>query len=304
MAEPVAKIRHLTKRMGNREIVKDLNFDIHKGEILGFLGPNGAGKTTTMRMMVGLMSISEGDIKINGKSVRRHKEAALKKVGGMIENPEMYQFLSGFDNLVHFQSMMGPVNKQRIKEVTKLVGLEGAIKNKVKTYSLGMRQRLGIAQALLHSPDLLILDEPTNGLDPSGIREIRDYLRRLAREEDIAVFVSSHLLSEVELLCDRIIIIQNGVITDVENVRQDNSEDETITMALRVVPQDKAIGILNDLNIAARAEDGRLFVNIAYKQIPKLNQKLVEHQLDIYAIEPLKQSLEERFLAKTGGGQL
>ncbi|MFC7395312.1 ABC transporter ATP-binding protein [Scopulibacillus cellulosilyticus] len=304
MAEPVAKIRHLTKRIRNKDIVKDLNFDINRGEILGFLGPNGAGKTTTMRMMVGLMSITDGDIQINGHSVKKDKESALKQVGGIIENPEMYKFLSGYDNLTHFQSMMGPVDKQRIQEVTHLVGLEKAIKNKVKTYSLGMRQRLGIAQALLNSPDLLILDEPTNGLDPSGIREIRDYLRRLSREENIAIFVSSHLLSEMELLCDRIIIIQNGVITDTENVHQDNDGNETLSIALHVTPLDRAIDLLEELNIAVKVEGNQLLINIGYSQIPKLNKELVKNQLDVYSIEPLKQSLEERFLAKTGGGQL
>lgn len=302
MAEAVATIRHLTKRIKNKEIIKDLNFDINKGEILGFLGPNGAGKTTTMRMMAGLMSITEGDIQINGHSVKTDKERALKQVGGIIENPEMYKFMSGYDNLVHFQRMVGPINKQRIQEVTKLVGLEQAIKFKVKTYSLGMRQRLGIAQALLYFPDLLILDEPTNGLDPSGIQELREYLRQLSRERNIAVFVSSHLLSEMELLCDRIIIVQKGVITDTENVHQSQEKLGKTMVALRVTPLDAAIKLISALDVNVEKKDDHLLLTCPYDKIPDINNELVKNNLRVFSIEPIKQTLEERFLAKTKGG--
>lgn len=302
MAETVAKIRRLTKRIGGKTLVKNLNFDINKGEILGFLGPNGAGKTTTMRMMVGLMSMTEGDVTIDGYSVKKNKEQALKHVGGIIENPEMYKFLTGYDNLVVFQRMVGPVNKKRIDEVTKLVGLENAIHKKVKTYSLGMRQRLGLAQALLHSPDLLILDEPTNGLDPEGIHEIRDYLKRLSREAGLAVFVSSHLLSEMELLCDRIVIIQKGEITDTEQVREVEKKTETQRIALRVEPQNEVQQWLIRQQYDVEKDGDRLLVTLPYEDIPELNRKLVAGHFDVFGLEWMKKSLEERFLAKTTKG--
>ncbi|MFD2617172.1 ABC transporter ATP-binding protein [Terrilactibacillus laevilacticus] len=304
MTVAVAKIRQLSKKIGNKELVKSLDFDINQGEILGFLGPNGAGKTTTMRMMVGLMKISSGDVEINGFSVKKNKEQALKHVGGIIENPEMYKFLSGYDNLVHFQRMNGPVNEERIKEVVKLVGLEKAIKNKVRTYSLGMKQRLGIAQALLDHPKLLILDEPTNGLDPEGIREIREYLKKLARETGIAVFVSSHLLSEMELLCDRIVIIQKGQITDTEELHpSEDAIEKSMTVALTCEPQNKAVDILNKQDVIVRSEEGHLLIQTSYAHLPDLHRLLVNEGVKVYTIEKVRVSLEDRFLAKTKGGR-
>ncbi|MCY8005446.1 ABC transporter ATP-binding protein [Bacillus haynesii] len=302
MTEVIATIKNLTKRINHKDIIKNLNFDIRRGEILGFLGPNGAGKTTTMRMIVGLMSITEGDIQINDYSIKKDKEKALQQVGGIIENPEMYKFLSGYDNLVHFQRMTGPVDKQKIQELTHLVGLQKVIKNKVKTYSLGMQQRLGIAQALLNSPDLLVLDEPTNGLDPSGIHEIRDYLRRICKEKNIGIFVSSHLLAEMELLCDRFIIIQNGNITDIEDVNQKDIDDECITFLLHVSPKEDAVYLLRNLQIHVKEDNNDVMIDVPYYRMPNIITELVKKQIRIYSIVPIKQSLEERFLAKTQGG--
>ncbi|QQE78862.1 ABC transporter ATP-binding protein [Alicyclobacillus sp. SO9] len=213
------EIRDLTKKIGRKTIVDSLSFDIPKGEVFGLLGPNGAGKTTTIRMMVGLISITRGDVHIAGYDVRNNFKAAMSHVGAIVENPEMYKFLTGFQNLKHYANMSNGVTQDRIMEVVKQVGLEDRIHDKVKTYSLGMRQRLGLAQALLRSPDVIILDEPTNGLDPAGIRELRDYLRNLAANEGIAVIVSSHLLSEMELMCDRVAIIQSGKLIDVRSIR-------------------------------------------------------------------------------------
>ncbi len=176
-SEPVVRLKNVTKRIGKKTIIDDLTFDVPQGEIFGFLGPNGAGKTTTIRMMVGLMSITQGDIWIQGKSIHSQFKQAIRHVGAIVENPELYKYLSGYRNLIHYARMTPGVSKQRIDEVVQLVRLEERIHDKVGTYSLGMRQRLGVAQALLHRPSLLILDEPTNGLDPAGIRELRDYLR-------------------------------------------------------------------------------------------------------------------------------
>ncbi len=301
MAEVICRLKDLTKRIGNKTVVDHLNLEIKQGEIVGFLGPNGAGKTTTMRMMVGHMSMTEGDVEINGHSVKTNKEQALKYVSGIIETPELYKFLSGYDNLVHFQRMTGPVDPKRIEEVTELVGLTDAIKQKVKTYSLGMRQRLGIAQAILSHPKVLILDEPTNGLDPSGIKEIREYLRRLAKEDGMTIFVSSHLLTEIELLCDRIIIIQDGVITDTEEVRtQEQDDEEGVTLVLRVTPVESALQVLNDQAIPVlEKREGEIEIRLPYPELPELNRLLVAHSVDVYTVSLVKQSLEERFLQKT-----
>ena len=218
MTEAVMELKNVKKTIKNKPIIKGLDFSISSGEVFGFLGPNGAGKTTTIRMMVGLMELTEGDVLIHGKSIKKDFKQAIQHVGGIVENPEMYPFMSGWKNLIHYSRMVPGVTQERIMEVVKLVGLEKRLKDKVGKYSLGMRQRLGIAQALLHNPSILILDEPTNGLDPSGIREIRAYIRKLAAEEGVAVIVSSHILSEMEMMCDRIGIIKNGEIISIQTV--------------------------------------------------------------------------------------
>ena len=190
-------------------------------------------------MIVGLISISSGDVYIQGTNLKKNFEQAITHIGGIVENPELYKFLTGYQNLLHYWRMCKGVPKERIHEVAHLVGLDNRIHEKVKTYSLGMRQRLGLAQALLHSPTLLILDEPTNGLDPAGIREFRDLLKKLAYEEGIAVLVSSHLLSEMELMCDRIGIIQEGQLIEVKDVQEfvDDEGDQSVLFQVEPTPE-------------------------------------------------------------------
>ena len=205
--QPIVQLRNLSKVIKGKQIIDNLTLDIYPGQITGFLGPNGSGKTTTIRLMTGLMNMTDGEVVIDGVSLKDKYEDAIENVGVIVENPEMYKFLSGYKNLLHFARMHKNISKERIDEVVRQVGMENRIHEKVSTYSLGMRQRLGLAQSLLHKPKFLILDEPTNGLDPAGIREFRDHLRKISKEENVAVFVSSHLLSEMELMCDRIAII-------------------------------------------------------------------------------------------------
>lgn len=223
MTEPIVQLQNLSKTIRGKQLIQQLNIDLYPGQITGFLGPNGAGKTTTIRMMTGLMHPTEGNVIIDGLSLKDHYEEAISKVGVIVENPEMYKFMSGYKNLLHFARMHKNVTKERIQEVIQQVGLENRIHEKVSTYSLGMRQRLGLAQALLHRPKFLILDEPTNGLDPAGIREFRMYLRKIASEEGVSVFVSSHLLSEIELMCDRVAVIQNGQLIDARDIHNESS---------------------------------------------------------------------------------
>ena len=206
------KIQGLTKIIKKRKILDNISLTVNSGEIVGFLGPNGAGKTTTIKLIMGLFHITEGEIKICGHDSVTDFEAAMANVGGIIENPDLYKRMTGRENLEYFASMHENVDKKNIDDIVKLVKMSERIDDKVKTYSLGMCQRVGIAQALLHNPRLLVLDEPTNGLDPIGIKELRDLLKLLAKEAGVGVFISSHLLSEMELMCDRIYIIDEGVI--------------------------------------------------------------------------------------------
>ena len=218
MTEVTLSVNNLRKTIGRKEIIKGLNFELKKGEVFGFLGPNGAGKTTTIRMLTGLIKPTDGTISICGYDVRKEFTKAMQYLGCIVENPELYPFLSGWDNLVHFANMLPSVTEKQIKETVAFVGLMNGSMIKSKTYSLGMRQRLGIAQALLNRPKVLILDEPTNGLDPAGIREMREFIRNLAEKEGLSVLVSSHLLSEIQLLCDRVAIMLKGEIIQIDSV--------------------------------------------------------------------------------------
>jgi ABC-2 type transport system ATP-binding protein len=298
----LVQLKNVKKNIGKKEIIKGLTFDVFPGEVFGFLGPNGAGKTTTIRMMMGLMSITEGEIIIAGKNITTEYSEAIQYVGGIVENPEMYKFLTGYQNLIHFARMHKGITKERIDEVIELVGLQNRIRDKVKTYSLGMRQRLGLAQALLHKPKLLILDEPTNGLDPAGIREIRDYMRKLAREEGLAVIVSSHLLSEMEMMCDRIAIIQQGSIVDVKAINDFVGEKETDIQVISCEPINEAVRLLKEkCGISTEESKDGVEVAIAKSEIPKIVKVLVENDIQIYGIAPMKKTLEDRFLEVTGG---
>ncbi|MCS1352534.1 ABC transporter ATP-binding protein [Mechercharimyces sp. CAU 1602] len=301
--QPVLQLQHLTKKIGKKTIIHDLSMDIYPGEVFGFLGPNGAGKTTTIRMIVGLMGMTSGKVIINGINLKQDFAKAISQVGAIVENPELYPFLTGHQNLVHYWRMCSGVNRRRINHVIRLVGLEKRIHEKVKTYSLGMRQRLGLAQALLHSPSVLILDEPTNGLDPAGIREIRQYLRKLTKEENIAIIVSSHLLSEMEMMCDRIGIIQEGKLVDIKEIREFVSAETEQKIMLEVEPIAEAKRLLATYlpdQKPVLTDDG-LQLALQREQIPELVHLLVSHQIAIYSIQPTTLTLEDKFLEVTGG---
>ncbi|MGP4039943.1 ABC transporter ATP-binding protein [Gracilibacillus sp. D59] len=295
------ELQDVHKSIGNKHIIKGLNFTIKKGEVFGFLGPNGAGKTTTIRMMVGLMKITSGDIKINGLSIKNNFKEAIRHVGAIVENPEMYPFLTGWKNLKHYARMIPEITDERIHEVIRLVGLEKAINEKVGKYSLGMRQRMGIAQALLHKPSILILDEPTNGLDPAGIREIRSHIRNLAEKEQVSVIVSSHLLSEIELMCDRIGIIKNGELITVEEVEDTNTENDDVTVKLDVDDIEKAKTILqNQFELASKIVQDRVVASLPKSSVPQLVKKLVEEDIAIYEVGVERSKLEDKFFELIG----
>ncbi|MGA7614749.1 MAG: ABC transporter ATP-binding protein [Thermoanaerobaculia bacterium] len=298
MAAPLVA-EHLTKVFGHRKVVDSVSLELRDGEVFGFLGPNGAGKTTTIRMMVGLIRPTAGSVTICGHDLDREFEAAMRCIGCIVETPDLYRFMTGRENLEHFSRMLGPVDRNRIEELAGLVALAHRLDDKVRTYSLGMRQRLGIAQALLGNPRVLILDEPANGLDPAGIREIRSLLRMLAKERGLAILVSSHLLAEIELMCDRVAIIHRGRIlttgTVAEMLRGENGTD------ILVDDSDRAASILQSLVHAAKIENGRLRLDVPPDAVPEILKSLSNAGVRVFEARPVEQTLEERFLAATSG---
>jgi ABC-2 type transport system ATP-binding protein len=289
---------HLTKVIGDRTIVDDASFELRPGEVFGFLGPNGAGKTTTIRMLVGLIKPTSGTVTICDYDIRRDFEKAMRCIGCIVENPDLYRFMTGRENLEHFARMLG-VNHSEIERVAELVNLAHRLDQRVGTYSLGMRQRLGIAQAMLGNPRVLILDEPANGLDPAGIREIRELLRRLAAERGLAVFISSHLLAEIELTCDRVAIIHKGRVMRSGTVRELISTKRM--MELRVGDIDRAAAILTERGIESSVTDDLLLAVVDESNAPPLIAALTQNGIDVFHARPRVQSLEEMFLETTGG---
>ncbi|KAA0948744.1 ABC transporter ATP-binding protein [Sporosarcina sp. ANT_H38] len=298
--KPIVELKNLSKTIGKKKIIDNLNLSLYPGQITGFLGPNGAGKTTTIRMMVGLMEPTSGDVIIEGISLAEDFEGGLSKVGVIVENPEMYKFISGYKNLLHFARMHEGVTKERIDEVINQVGMQNRIHEKVSTYSLGMRQRLGLAQALLHRPKFLILDEPTNGLDPAGIREFRMHLRDIAEKEGVSVFVSSHMLSEIELMCDRIAVIQNGKLIDIREM----SEIQQSHYYIEALPLDAAESLLKEQGFAVESHKDGFIINAEKEQIPAIINLFSAKEQQLFAIQPYRKTLEDEFLEMTGGGQI
>lgn len=308
------EIKNLNKEIKGKKIINDLSFNARRGEILGFLGPNGAGKTTTIRMVVGLIRMTSGDVLIDGKSIKTNKIEALKKIGAIVENPELYPYMTGRQNLEYFAKMYKDIGEKEILEATRLVKLENALNQKVGTYSLGMRQRLGIAVSLLHKPEILILDEPTNGLDPAGIKEMRGYLKELAHKQNLAIIVSSHLLSEIELMCDRVVIMQKGEFVREIDLRNKSIGNNYVLLEVDDINKAKAIiegqvqlsevaidGKSNNSGYEVSIEDEILKVNLEKEDIPKIVRKLVLNNIDIYKVSSKEETLEDIFLNSTGG---
>ena len=297
--ETIVKCENVYKKIGEKEILKDVSFEINSGDILAFIGPNGAGKTTTIKLMLGLQKINKGHISINGYDIKKNFVRAISKVGAIVENPDTYMYLSGYENLKMAQSLYGIHDEAELQAIIKKIGLEKRIKDKVSKYSLGMRQRLGIGLALVNHPNLLILDEPTNGLDPEGIRDLRNLLKELAKE-GMAIFVSSHNLAELESFCNKVVIIQNGVIIDSaktkdlkHNVTESGSvytivvdSNKKLSKKYEIIDEDKVI-------IKGNRED----VSNAVNDLVGLGKK-------IYLITEQELSLEEAFLKKTGGNKI
>lgn len=295
--------KNLTKTFGSHRAVDRVNLSIEQGEIYGFLGNNGAGKTTTIKMMTGLIPPTEGGVKLFGKDIRKSRQEILKRVGCIIETPGFYGNLNGQENLEIYLRLRGVSRAKAIEDTMELVGLDPKDLGLVRTYSVGMKQRLGIARALLNQPEILILDEPTNGMDPSGIRDMRKLLRKLAKEQRMTLFLSSHILTEVEQLADRVGIIHNGKLIDeisMESLREYGGKFIEIEVdepaeALRLLETE--LGLF-DFTVKA---DNRIEIYDALEQVATINKMLVANQIEVRQLVRKSMSLERHFIELTGG---
>lgn len=289
----VLEVKNINKFFGKKQILKDISFDIEEGEILGFVGPNGSGKTTTIKIILGLQKASSGEVYINEENIKENFEKAIRKVGAIVESPDMYMYLSGLDNLKLVANYYN-ISHDKIDSIVEFVGLKDRIKDTVSKYSLGMRQRLGIAQAILNKPNLLIVDEPTNGLDPSGIIEFRKMLKELAKKEKMSIFISSHNLAEIENICDKVLLINEGEIVSLDVLHEKNDKDK---YKLELNSTKK---LENKENIEIVDEN---FINYygEKEDIAKFIEFLVSKKIKIYSVVKDKESLEDIFIKKTGG---
>lgn len=289
----VLEVKNINKFFGKKQILKDISFDIEEGEILGFVGPNGSGKTTTIKIILGLQKASSGEVYINGENIKENFENAIRKVGAIVESPDMYMYLSGLDNLKLVANYYN-ISHDKIDSIVEFVGLKDRIKDTVSKYSLGMRQRLGIAQAILNKPNLLIVDEPTNGLDPSGIIEFRKMLKELAKKEKMSIFISSHNLAEIENICDKVLLINEGEIVSLDVLHEKNDKDKykLELNSTKKLENKENIEIIDEnfINYYGEKED-----------IAKFIEFLVSKKIKIYSVVKDKESLEDIFIKKTGG---
>lgn len=299
MKKIILRCENLKKNFGKKEILKGVSLKLTEGDVLGFIGPNGAGKTTTIKLILGLQSITSGKVFINGYDIETDFTKAIEGVGTIVESPDLYMYMSGYENLKLVANLYKNVDKQRIDEIVKLVGLENRIKDKVSKYSLGMRQRLGIAQAILHKPNLLILDEPTNGLDPEGIKEVKTLLKKLAEEENMAILISSHNLAELDTFCNKICIIKNGEVVETNDIDTFKKDVKNNCYILEVEDSSVISSIINyKMDILTERE---IRVYIEKEEVPLLLKELVLRNVKVYSVAEENLSLEDAFLKKTGG---
>ncbi|KEK25568.1 ABC transporter ATP-binding protein [Bacillus gaemokensis] len=296
----ILSVRNVKKVIGKKTLVENISFDVEQGEVFGFLGPNGAGKTTTIRMLVGLIKATEGTISIGGYNIKENFREAMRQIGSIVENPELYTYLTGWENLKQFARMLGGISDERIIEIAKMVHLDERIHDKVKTYSLGMKQRLGIAQALLGNPKLLILDEPTNGLDPAGIREMREFIHKLVKEENMSVFISSHLLSEVQMICDRVAIIHKGKMITVAPIEElIKTASDRVEWVVTPIAQAKDILEAAEEVSEIILDNERLLCRMDTLSISAWNKRFVENGIDVHSVKELVFTLEDLFIELT-----
>ncbi len=297
-SDKIIEIKNLSKQFKDVKAVDNLNLNVYKGDVFGFLGPNGAGKSTTIRMLLSLISPSEGEIKIFNQSIKEQRIDILRRIGAIVEKPDFYGYLSAYKNLeILGQLSKTDVSKNRIMELLELVGLEKRYKSKVKTFSHGMKQRLGLAQALLHNPDLIVLDEPTTGLDPQGMKEIRDLILHLSKDEGKTIFLSSHILYEVELVANRMVIINKGS-AKVEGKVEDLLNANELRVTVTVNDSEKSLKLISESQWGSKLEtniNSKFIFILKEEEIAHLNKYLVENNVMVSSVIPTR-SLEEYFL--------
>ncbi len=298
--ESILALQKVTKIIKGKGIINGISFSVKKGQVYGFLGPNGAGKTMTLRMIVGLIKPTSGEIEICGHSIRTSFVKAMHHVGCIIENPELYEYMTGDENLRLLSGMEPGIGEQQIREAVQRVGLSRRIHDKVNTYSLGMKQRLGIAQALMKKPPLLILDEPTNGLDPAGMKEFRQLIQTLAAEEGMTILVSSHLLSEVQMMCDEVAIILHGNIIKTAKV-EELTMDRKVTWSVEDVPG--ALKLMEEKFLVTGVDhgDGTISACVEDETIKDINTAFSNAQVGLTFVCKEQKSLEDLFMELTGG---
>lgn len=291
----ILECQNISKKFGNKQILKDVSFEINEGDILAFIGPNGSGKTTTIKLMLGLQKIDRGTVFINGYDIQKEYKKAISRVGSLVENPDNYMYLTGWQNIKLIANCYKSVPDERLKEIVEYVGLTNRIHDKVSKYSLGMRQRLGIAKALVNKPNILILDEPTNGLDPEGIKDLRNLLKKLAKT-GMGILISSHNLAELESFCNKVLIIDKGVIIESSNVIEFKRNEGIYHFT---------ISDTTDLDIkdAYNITKTTFSYHGSKEDIAGLIKALVKEGIDIYEVYEEKLTLEEAFLKKTGGNK-
>lgn len=300
MSETILATSGLSKKFGDRWAVKDVNLEVHEGDVFGFLGPNGAGKSTTIRMILTLLSPTAGSVKIFGKEVKENRKFVLSKVCGIVEKPDFYLYLSAYKNLEVLGSLTHKVTKNEIFDALEIVGLRSRAFDKVKTFSHGMKQRLGIAQAILTKPDLIILDEPTSGLDPQGMKEVRELVLKLSKEHGTTVFLSSHLLTEIEAVANRMAVLNHGELIAQGAVSELLNGDSSY-YSLQVSPQDKAIELLKKTGwVEVISVANGVDVHIESRRAAELNKFLVTNGIDVSSFAA-KRTLEDYFLKITEG---
>lgn len=285
--------QNLCKSFGKKQILKNVSFEIDEGDILAFIGPNGSGKTTTIKLILGLQSIDKGKVIINGYDIKKDFVKAISNVGAIVENPDTYMYLTGWQNLKLIANMYKGITNEKIMEIVKLVDLEQRINDKVSKYSLGMRQRLGIARALINNPNILILDEPTNGLDPEGIKDLRILLKKLAKE-GLGILISSHNLAELESFCNKVLIIDEGTIIEKSEVKEFKNNGNKYVFS---------VSDTKDLSIEGMYEvtKDKFSFNGDKEDIASIIKTLVKKNIDVYEVHMQELTLEEAFLKKTGG---
>jgi len=296
------EVSNLSKYFNGKKVVDNISFQVEAGDVFGFLGPNGVGKTTTIRMILGLIHNNSGVVKINGYDIKKDFKKAIDEVGASVETPKFYEYLSAYDNLVQVANLHPRISKKRIYEVLEIVGLKDRAEDKVKLYSLGMRQRLGIARALLNRPKLVFFDEPTNGLDPQGMIEIRTMISQLAIEQGITFFITTHMLYEVEQICNKVAILKEGKLITQDYVKNLlNKDTEKIQLHTNDIKQ--AVALLKPMEFIKKMDSASFGFKIELEKgfVRELNKNLVTNGVKVNYLIPENQTLEQLFIELTGG---